>query len=116
MLWVIVLTEEASFIITLSFGIFGGIEFVNINIEEVWVVCQYLRCNWNEVGLIKQNITGVRISLRLHYALLHRILYSICIKLGSVCYLPENGTIFNILYITFKLFILSECRKISRNI
>ena len=32
------LTEEATFIITLSFGIFGGIESVNINIEEVWVV------------------------------------------------------------------------------
>jgi len=37
MLWNIVLAEEASFIITLSLGIYGGIEYVNINIDEVWV-------------------------------------------------------------------------------
>jgi hypothetical protein len=33
----IVLAEEAFFIITLSLGIYGGIEYVNINIVEVWV-------------------------------------------------------------------------------
>ena len=54
------------FIITLSFGIYGGIEFVNINIDEVWVVYWYLRSNWNEIGVIKLYLTGVKISLWLH--------------------------------------------------
>ena len=35
MLWNIVLAEEASFIITLSLGIYGGIESVNITIGVV---------------------------------------------------------------------------------
>jgi hypothetical protein len=38
MLWVIALADQVSFIIRLSFGIFGGIESVNINIDELWVV------------------------------------------------------------------------------
>jgi hypothetical protein len=54
MLWNIVLAEEASFIITLSLGIYGDIESVNINIDVVWVVYWYFRRNWNEVGLIKK--------------------------------------------------------------